>query len=75
MQLSNDTAGPAQIITGYGPAELRIGERVITSSSIITADRVLPWPVVSIADLTPALLEPALALGDRKSTRLNSSHW
>jgi len=57
-----DTTGPARIITGYSATQLRVGEQLVSTSAIITAERVIPWAVASIAELTPAALDPALAL-------------
>ncbi len=57
-----DTTGPARIITGYSATQLRVGEQVVTTSAIVTAQLVLPWAVATFADLTPTALDPALAL-------------
>lgn len=57
------TDRPARVVTGYGPTHLRLGEREIGTSVILTADAVLPWAVAALADLVPASLDPALALG------------
>ena len=57
------TDRPARIVTGYGPMHVRVGDQDIGTSVIITADAVLPWSVATVADLTPASLEPVLGLG------------
>ena len=62
MQLAPDTHGQANLIAGYAPGQLRLRDRVLTSSAIVTAAEVLPWPVASAEALTPELLEPVLAL-------------
>jgi uncharacterized protein len=62
MQFQMGTDRPARVVTGYGPAHIRVGEREIATSVIVTADAVLPWSVASIAQLTPAGLDPVLAL-------------
>jgi uncharacterized protein len=62
MQLAPDTHGQANLIAGYAPGELRLRDRILTSSVILTAAEVLPWPVASAATLTPAQLEPVLQL-------------
>lgn len=62
MQFSMDTTGPARIITGYSPTQLRVGEQLVMTSAIVTAERVLPWAVATIEELTPQSLDPALAL-------------
>ncbi len=63
MQLAPDTHGQANLIAGYAPGELRLRNRVLTSSSIVTAAEVLPWTATSAASLTPAQLDPVLGLG------------
>jgi uncharacterized protein len=62
MLLAPDTHGQPNLIAGYGEGMLRLRDRVLTTSSIVTAARVLPWPVASAAALTPDNLEPLLAL-------------
>ena len=62
MQLAPDTQTQANVIAGYAPGELRLRDRVLTASAIVTATEVLPWPVASAAALTPELLEPVLGL-------------
>jgi uncharacterized protein len=62
MQLAPDTHGQANRITGYAPGQLRLRDRLLTASAIVTAAEVLPWPVASAEALTPELLEPVLAL-------------
>ena len=62
MQLAPDTHGQANLIAGYGPGQLRLRDRVLTASAIVTASEVLPWPVASVEALTPAQLDPVLGL-------------
>jgi uncharacterized protein len=62
MQLAPDTHGQPNLIAGYAAGELRLRDRILTASAIVTATRVLPWPVTSAAALTPELLEPVLGL-------------
>ena len=62
MQLAPDTQGQANRIAGYGQGQLRLRDRVLTESAIVTAAEVLPWPVTSALSLTPEQLEPVLAL-------------
>ncbi len=62
MQLAPESHHAHHLIRGYAAGELRLRDRVVTSSVIVTASEVLPWPVTSVAALTPALLEPVLAL-------------
>ena len=63
MQLSADTHRQANLISAYSAGELRLRDRVLTASAIVTARQVLPWPVASVAALSPELLEPVLELG------------
>jgi uncharacterized protein len=63
MQLAPDTHGQANLIAGYAPGELRLRDRVLRASAIVTATAVLPWPVSSAEALTPELIEPVLGLG------------
>jgi uncharacterized protein len=63
MQFQMGTDRPARLVTGYGPGHIRVGEREIGTSVIVTADEVRPWAVATVAELTPADLEPVLALG------------
>ena len=58
MQLAPDTHGQPNVIVSYAPGKLRLRDRVLTTSSIVTADCVLPWPVTDAAALTPELLAP-----------------
>ena len=62
MQLAPDSHGRRNLIAGYAAGELRLRDRVLTESAIVTAEEVLRWPVASAAALTPQLLEPVLAL-------------
>ncbi|HUO80383.1 MAG TPA: Mth938-like domain-containing protein [Steroidobacteraceae bacterium] len=62
MQLAPDTHGQANLIAGYAPGELRLRDRVLRASAIVTASEVLPWPVAGAESLTPELLAPVLAL-------------
>jgi uncharacterized protein len=63
MQLTPDTHGQPNLISGYGAGTLRLRDRLLTTSSIVTARQVLPWPVTSVEALSAELLEPVLALG------------
>jgi uncharacterized protein len=63
MQLSSDTRTDANVVVGYAADEVRLRERALRTSAIVTADRIVDWPVASIADLTPSALDPVLDLG------------
>ena len=62
MQLNAEGRREVNFVAGYSATEVRLRERTLTSSAIVTADRVVPWPVHSVEALTPAMLELALEL-------------
>ena len=62
MKLTDETQAGTNFIRAYEPGEIRITERVIRTNCIVTADSLLEWSVQSIAALTPADLEPLLAM-------------
>ncbi len=62
MKLGSDTRSDVNAVLGYGAAEVRLRERVLTRSAVITADRIVDWPVASLADLAPAALDRVLEL-------------
>ena len=54
---------PANLIRGYSDHEIRIGERSVHESCIVTADTLItPWEPRSFAELEAAHLEALLAL-------------
>jgi uncharacterized protein len=61
MPLTSDHA--PGLILGYGAAEVRLADRVVRQSALITPRAVLDWPVRSVADLDGPQLAPLLALG------------
>jgi uncharacterized protein len=62
MKLGSDTRRDVNAVLGYGPAEVRLRERVLRHSVVITADRIVDWPVASLADVAPPALERVLEL-------------
>ena len=50
-------------IEAYGGGGFRIGGMRIEGSILILDDAVRPWPVASLAELTPAYFDAALAAG------------
>jgi uncharacterized protein len=62
MKLSSDTRTDVNVVLGYSPSEVRLRERALQSGAIVTADRVVDWPVAALDDLTPAALDAVLAL-------------
>jgi len=53
----------ANLIRGYSPREIRIGDQHLTASCIVSADTLIAdWEPRSFAELQPAHLERILAL-------------
>ena len=63
MKFHLDAPGGLNLVRGYGPGQLRVGERTLTSSVILTATAIIEgWRPASVQDLTAADLEPVLGL-------------
>jgi uncharacterized protein len=63
MKFSLDSRTDVNLIRGYGPGEVRIGERVQHAPCIVTADQlILDWQARDVATLSPLDLEPLFAL-------------
>jgi uncharacterized protein len=62
MQLTPEIRRAVNLIAGYSDRELRLRDRVLRASVIVTAEHVLDWPVASVAALEPAAFEPLYAL-------------
>jgi uncharacterized protein len=63
MKFTLEGGSRANLIRGYSPQEIRIGDQHLTSSCIVTADSLIAdWEPRSFADLQPAHLERILAL-------------
>lgn len=62
MKLSSDTRADVNAVLGYGPTEVRLRARTLVTSAIVTADRIVDWPVASLAEVTPAALDRVLEL-------------
>jgi uncharacterized protein len=63
MKFHLDAPGGLNVVRGYAPGRLHVGERTHTSSVIITATVVIEgWRPSSMEDLTAADLEPVLGL-------------
>lgn len=64
MKFTLDTGGQVNAIIARGPGEVRVRERVFTSSVVLTARDALPdWPVRDAASLGVEQLEIVLGLG------------
>ncbi len=63
MKLHLDAPAGAHLIRGYAPGALRVGDRTLTTSAIVSPAALLaPWRPVSFADLVSADFEPLLDL-------------
>ena len=63
MKLTLEGGSRANLIRGYSPQEIRIGEQRLTASCIVTADTLITdWEPRSFAELQAAHLERILAL-------------
>jgi uncharacterized protein len=63
MKFTLEGTSRANLIRGYSPQEIRIGEQRLTASCIVTADTLITdWEPRSFAELQPAHLEKLLAL-------------
>lgn len=58
MKLTDDTRRGTNFVRAYASGELRIGENVVRTNCIVTADRVREWRPGSIDAVTLADLEP-----------------
>lgn len=63
MKFHLDAPGGANLVRGYGPGALRIGDRTLTTSVIVTATALIErWRPTSAHEITSADLEPVLGL-------------
>jgi uncharacterized protein len=63
MKLQLDAPGGTNLVRGYAPGQLRIGERTYASSVLVTATHLLaPWRPASVQDLTADDFEPLFEL-------------
>jgi uncharacterized protein len=63
MKFTLEASSRVNLIRGYSSREIRIGERRLQASCIITADKLISdWGPASFAELLPAHLETILAL-------------
>jgi len=64
MKFTLDRPGGAHLVRAYSPGQIRIGDRDIATSLIVTATTLIePWRPRRIDELEPADLEPVVALG------------
>jgi uncharacterized protein len=63
MKFTLEASSRVNLIRGYSPQEIRIGNQRLSASCIVTADTLITqWEPASFADLEPGHLEAILAL-------------
>ena len=63
MKFTLEGASRANLVRGYSPREIRIGDQHLTASCIVSADSLITdWEPRSFAELQPAHLERILGL-------------
>lgn len=63
MKLTDDRIPGLNLVTGYGPGEIRIGETVLHNSCIVTAQQLIPdFPPQTLGELNVADLERVFPL-------------
>jgi len=56
MKFTQHASGTAHAVTGYAPGEVRLGDRVLRRSALVSADALdEAWPVQDVQDLGAAL--------------------
>ncbi|HXQ64786.1 MAG TPA: MTH938/NDUFAF3 family protein [Steroidobacteraceae bacterium] len=63
MPLAQEPRSAPHAVLGYSAGAVRLKDRLVVYSAIITATAVHDWPVRSVAELDVVRLEPVLALG------------
>jgi len=63
MKFNLDAPAAINVVRGYGPGTIRIGERTFSRSLIVTATRIIEdWRPLGIPDLQVTDLDPLLEL-------------
>jgi uncharacterized protein len=63
MRLTDDRTGTALLVRSYAPGEVRVGDRVLQRSCVISAERLVDdWRPQTLDELTAADLEAIFAL-------------
>ncbi len=63
MKLTRDARSDVNLIRGYGPGAVRIGEQLVSAHCVVAADALITdWNAPSAAQLAAAHLEPVFAL-------------
>ena len=63
MKLTDDSRAAINLVRAYGPGEIRVGEEIVRSSCLLSADRLITdWRPQRLGELTPADLDAIFAL-------------
>lgn len=63
MKFTLDARTDVNLVRGYGPGAVRVGDRVVSKHFILAADALITeWDAPSAADLLPEHLEPVFGL-------------
>jgi uncharacterized protein len=63
MKLTLENRGANNVVRSYSSSSIKVGEAVLTTSSIVTADQIIPdWPPRRVDQLRVSHLESILAL-------------
>jgi uncharacterized protein len=63
MPLTPDLPPGPHLVVGYSDTEVRLRDRTLTTSALITPTAISDWPVTAVEALDVASLDPVLALG------------
>ena len=63
MPLAADPRRLPHLIVGYDAAGVRLRDRLLSASTLLTPERIVDWPVRSVAELEGAALEALLGVG------------
>lgn len=62
MKFTRELSANVNVVRAYGPGSVRIGERTVSRSCLFSATQLLEaWPPRSVAELTAAHFDAALA--------------
>ncbi len=62
MEFAADTGSRGNAVLSYGEHEIRLRDRTLRASAIVTAGQVIDWPVTAVGALDAAALAPLYAL-------------
>lgn len=63
MKFTLDARTDVNIVRGYAPGAVRVGDRVVSHHFILAADALITeWDAPSVTELSPAHLEPVFQL-------------